>query len=67
MADSIKVLRYGEEEEAPTRQGYQSRKDIYKVTVVCSLVEKKERKANESIVSLNSINASYGYPGIIRC
>ena len=61
MADFIKVLRYGEEvEEAPTRVMLSKPKETYTKSLwsVRSL-KKKERKANESIMSLNSINASY--------
>ena len=62
MADSIKVLRYGEEvEEAPTRKMLSKPKETYTKSLwsVRSL-KKKERKANKAIMSLNSINASYG-------
>ena len=62
MANSIKVLRFGEEvEEAPTRKMLSTPKETYTKSLwsVRSL-KKKEREANKSIMSLNSINASYG-------
>ena len=62
MADSIKVLRYGEEvEEAPTREMLSKPRETYTKSLwsVRSL-KKKERKAKKAIMSLNSINASYG-------
>ena len=62
MANSIKVLRFGEEvEEAPTRKMLSTPKETYTKSLwsVRSL-KKKEREADKSIMSLNSINASYG-------
>ena len=47
MADSIKVLRYGEEvEEAPTRRMLSKpQRDLHEVAMVCSLIEKKGAKS----------------------
>ena len=60
MADSIKVLRYGEEvEEAPTRIMLSKPKESYTKSLwSVRLLKKKERKVNKSIMSVNSINAS---------
>ena len=62
MADTIKVLRYGEEvEEASTRKMLKEPRELYTKSLwsVRSL-RKKERKQNKSIMSLKGINASYG-------
>lgn len=62
MADSIKVLRYGEEvEEAPTRAMLKNPKESYTKSLwsVRSL-KKKERKLKANVMSLKGINASYG-------
>lgn len=62
MADSIKVLRYGEEvEEAATRTMLKKPREAYTKTLwsVRSL-QKKEQKPRESVMSLKGISASYG-------
>ena len=68
MADVIKVLRYGNEvEEAPTRQMLNAPQEEYTKSLwsVRSL-EKTQQEAEASILSLQSIDASYGVEKVLH-
>ncbi len=68
MADSIKVLRYGEEvEEAETRIMLKKPKEAYTKSLwsVRSL-QKVEQKPRESILALRGIDASYGNTKVLN-
>jgi peptide/nickel transport system ATP-binding protein len=68
MADSIKVLRHGEEvEEAKTRTMLKNPKESYTKSLwsVRSL-QKVEQKSSESILALRGIDASYGNTKVLN-
>ena len=68
MADVIKVLRYGEEvEEAPTRQMLSDPKQPYTKSLwSVRALQKPEQPVQPSVLSLMSIDASYGQQKVLH-
>ena len=68
MADVIKVLRYGcEVEEAPTRQMLSAPKEAYTKSLwSVRALEKPQQAAQDSVLSLKNIDASYGIQKVLH-
>jgi peptide/nickel transport system ATP-binding protein len=68
MADSIKVLRYGEEvEEAETRMMLSSPKEDYTRSLwSVRALEKPEQKGEDIVLAINGVDAAYGSAKVLH-